>query len=307
MAQTVMDVPVNGVGAEIDLTLYGRSKTFIAQGSDLFDAFIECKDANDIFVPVGRIKGSSVLTIDVWGEFFRVRRVDDGANTDTVTMTVQANTSPDAISRLTLNFSIGEEILDVSALSEPFTILITSNNNSADVLIKGIIGGDAAPLARLGDGEWVTIDSAVDIESLAFEILSSSRPGTDINVTLFSKTIQAPGSYHVMAKLIVVDGEISVVSQSMNASAVVDNPVHVGVGSWRLSMSRPANGGNDTWSFVTKDLVVGTPAEYAGYTVGATLIASDLNITIVNAAGAPVDPTFLRFYVVGYTDPVVVD
>lgn len=307
MAQTVVDVPVNGVGAEIDLTLYGRSKTFIAQGSDLFDAFIECKDANDIFVPVGRIKGRSVLTIDIWGEFFRVRRVDDGANTDTVTMTVQANTSPDAISRLTLNFSIGEEILDVSNINEPFTILITSNNNSADVLIKGIIGTDSAPLARLGEGEWVTIDSGVDIDSLAFEILSSSRPGTDINVTLFSKNIQPYGAYHVMAKLGITAGEIAVVSQSNKATAFIDNPVHVGVGLWRFSMSHPANGGNDTWSFVTKDLVAGTATELVEYTVAVNMIASDLNVYVLDSLGNPVDPTAFRFFVVCYTDPVVVD
>lgn len=242
MPSTLIDVPLNGDGVPVNLGEYGFAKTFTAQGSDQFDALVMVQGV-DGMTPVGRLKGQSTEIIEAWGEFFMLRRIDDGVNTGVVTVSVDAKINQGLITLNDANLVNVNDVIEVnvSALDEPMTVVCTSpgNNPSAVVEVYNKTStGVEAPIGRISPGAKLTVDGSIDVTILGFRYVTGNPDAGGVSCRILACTPQ--NNSPIWAAGVFTPGDPgNVTYQSNRTPGRLIGVTRLGVGTYLVSFTYP--------------------------------------------------------------------
>ena len=307
MPFSLVDVPVNGDGTPIDLSTYGFVKTFIASGPtgpiDGFDALIMV-DTGVGYIPVGRIRGSEVVTVKAWGYNFFLRRLDDGANAPfPAQVTVQAAVSPGAIlspGAVPLTEAAPEQQSDLGAATEPITVTCNSDSKGTVLVLGKSTGGVDAPLATIVPGQAITVNAGIDINFIVFRLLNIDDSNGVITCQTWAKAQEDNINTQAEGRFSLADGvgasqlryQSSKVVTGFNGN--ISNPAS---GIFDIELNGPLMTNQPICFCAVSPGIGPTPTRWTIRASADAIAANAVRVEILDAGGNHVDPAGCIIYV----------
>lgn len=248
MPSSVIAVPLQpGVGASVDLSTCGYDKTFLATGHPGLDALIECSNDDTTYVPVGRLVGEIATVLPLWGQKFRIRRIDGQQVSVNCVVKAASSLGTLRVDNPSMLISDGAIVRAIDHLQEPVSLMCWVNpafpGADGEVAVAGINGGQSVRIGTLAPGQSINIDGGADFDSLSFTVTRTSNVDADFFVSIVGKTPDASLPEGIIPYMMLVKftddsgTSIQVTGEAARTRSKVTGISVIAPGHYRLALS----------------------------------------------------------------------